>query len=68
MPDFMVANLSELKAQRLISEVDDAALEVALKRLAESQRTFTPKAEGEDAADRRRRDHRFRRVHRGRTV
>ncbi len=49
MPDFVVVNLSELKAQRLTSEVDDTALEAALKRLAELQRTFTPKPEGEEA-------------------
>ena len=49
MPEFTVAPLSELKAQRLVSDVSDAAVEVSLKRLAESQRTYTPKAEGDAA-------------------
>ncbi len=49
MPDFMVTNLSELKAQRLISEVDDAAIEPSLKQIAEAQKTFTPRPEGEAA-------------------
>ena len=49
MPEFTVAPLSELKAQRLVSDVSDAAVEVSLKRLAESQRTYTAKAEGDAA-------------------
>ena len=49
MPEFTVAPLSELKAQRLVSDVSDAAVEISLKRLAESQRTYTPKAEADAA-------------------
>lgn len=49
MPDFTVTNLSELKAQRLTSEVDDAAIEPSLKQIAEAQKTFTSRPEGEAA-------------------
>jgi trigger factor len=49
MPDFNVTTLSELKAQRLVSDVTDSAVETSLKRIAESQQTYTPKAEGEAA-------------------
>jgi trigger factor len=46
MPEFELANLSELKAERLTAEVNDEAVEQALKRLAESQRTYSDKGEG----------------------
>ncbi|HEX5282003.1 MAG TPA: trigger factor [Micropepsaceae bacterium] len=49
MPEFSVATLSELKAQRLVSDVPDSAVETGLKRIAESQQTYTPKPEGEAA-------------------
>jgi trigger factor len=49
MPDFTVTNLSELKAQRLTSEVDDAAIEPSLKQIADAQKTFTSRPEGEAA-------------------
>src|SRR6266478_4975674 len=41
MPDFSLANLSELKAERLVSEVDDQAVDEALKRIADSQKVYT---------------------------
>lgn len=46
MPDFVLANLSELKAQRLVADVPDEAVEESLKRLANSQKTYTDKGEG----------------------
>jgi trigger factor len=49
MPDFALANLSELKAERLVSDVSDDAVEEALKRLADSQKTYSDKGEGATA-------------------
>ena len=49
MPDFTVVTLSELRAQRLVSDVPDSAVETSLKRIADSQKTYTPKPEGEAA-------------------
>ena len=46
MPVFALANLSELKAQRLVADVPDEAVEEALKRLADSQKIYSDKAEG----------------------
>ena len=46
MPDFALANLSELKAERLVADVSDDAVEEALKRLADSQKTYSDKGEG----------------------
>jgi trigger factor len=50
MPEFDLANLSALKAQRLVSEVADEAVEEALKRVADSQKTYSDKGEGAKAA------------------
>jgi trigger factor len=49
MPDFALTNLSELKAQRLIADVPEEALEEALKRLADSQKSYSDKGEGSSA-------------------
>jgi len=49
MPDFSLVSLSELKAQRLTAEVGEDALNNSLKRVADSQKTYTPKPEGETA-------------------
>ena len=49
MPEFVLTNLSELKAERLTAEVADDAVEQSLKRLAESQRTYADKGEGATA-------------------
>lgn len=46
MPDFALANLSELKAERLVADVSDEAVEESLKRLAESQKSYTDKGAG----------------------
>jgi trigger factor len=46
MPDFTLANLSELKAERLVADVSDEAVDEALKRLADSQKTYSDKGEG----------------------
>src|SRR5947209_5267061 len=49
MPDFEVSALSELKAERLTSDVGEEAIQTSLKRFADSQKTYTPKPEGEAA-------------------
>jgi len=49
MPDFSLANLSELKAERLVSEMTDEAIVEALKRIADSQKVYTDKGEGAQA-------------------
>ncbi len=49
MPEFTVAPLSELKAQRLVSDVSDSAVELSLTRLADAQKTYTAKPEDETA-------------------
>src|SRR6478609_1826019 len=36
MPDFQLANLSELKAERLVSDVSDDSVDESLKRLGDS--------------------------------
>lgn len=46
MPDFQLANLSELKAQRLVADVEDESVDEALKRIADSQKTYADKGEG----------------------
>jgi trigger factor len=46
MPDFTLANLSSLKAERLVADVDDGAVDEALQRLADSQKVYTDKGEG----------------------
>src|ERR1700675_889988 len=48
MPDFALANLSELKAERLVADVSEDAVEQSLKRLADTQKTYSDK--GESAA------------------
>ena len=46
MPDFTLANLSSLKAERLVADVEDEAIDEALGRLADSQKVYTDKGEG----------------------
>jgi trigger factor len=46
MPDFTLANLSSLKAERLVADVDDEAVDEALQRLADSQKVYADKGEG----------------------
>ena len=45
MPDFDVTDLSKVKVERLVSDVTDADVDEALKRLAEQSRTYSPRAE-----------------------
>ena len=49
MPDFTLANLTDLKAERLVSDVSDDSVEEGLKRLADSQKTYSDKGEGAKA-------------------
>ena len=49
MPDFTLANLSSLKAERLVADVDDEAVDEALQRLADSQKVYVDKGEGATA-------------------
>jgi trigger factor len=46
MPDFEVANLPELSAERLVAEVSDQNVDEALQRLAQGQKVYTDKSEG----------------------
>ena len=46
MPDFTLANLSGLKAERLVADVEDEAVDEALQRLADSQKVYVDKGEG----------------------
>jgi len=46
MPDFELANLSALKAERLVSDATDEAVDEALQRLADSQKVYSDKGEG----------------------
>jgi trigger factor len=49
MPDFDVTDLSKMKVERLVSDVTDADIDEALKRLAEQSRTYSPRAEDASA-------------------
>ncbi len=49
MPDFAVTDISQLKVERLVSDVTDAEVDAALDRLAQQSRTFTPRP-AEEAA------------------
>jgi trigger factor len=49
MPDFTLANLSSLKAERLVADVEDEAVDEALRRLGDSQKVYTDKGEGAKA-------------------
>ena len=51
MPDFQVADLGKLKAERLVADVEDGEVDEAVQRLAASQRTYHDKVEGAAAAD-----------------
>lgn len=47
MPDFTPVDPATLTIERLTSEVTDAEVDEALNRLAEQQKTYSPRAEGE---------------------
>lgn len=46
MPEFELANLSALSAERLVADVSDDAVDETIKRLAEDQKTYSDKGEG----------------------
>ena len=43
MPDFDLADVSKLKIERLVSDVTDADVDEALRRLAEQSKTYSPR-------------------------
>src|SRR6185295_1761566 len=49
MPDFTPADVSTLKVEKLVSDVEDAEIDEAVERLAKNVRSFTKRAEGEAA-------------------
>jgi trigger factor len=49
MPDFELANLSSLTAERLVADVEDEAINETLKRFAEDQKSYSDKGEGAKA-------------------
>jgi len=49
MPDFTPGDVSKIAVEKLVSDIDDAAVDEQLTRLAENMRAFTPRAEGEAA-------------------
>jgi trigger factor len=49
MPDFELTDVSKLKVERLVGEVADADVDEALKRLADQSKTYTSRAEGDEA-------------------
>jgi trigger factor len=49
MPDFEVADIAKLNVERLTSDIADADVDEAIKRLAEQSRTYSPRGEGEGA-------------------
>ncbi|GLK69481.1 trigger factor [Hansschlegelia plantiphila] len=51
LPKVELKELSELKVEKLTAEVTDAEVDDAVERVAKSNRSFAPKAEGEAAAN-----------------
>ena len=49
MPDFDLTDVSKLKVERLVSDVEDSAIDEGIQRLAEQSRSYSPRAEGEAA-------------------
>jgi trigger factor len=49
MPEFTLANLSALKAERLVADVSEESVEESLKRLADSHKVYNDKGEGATA-------------------
>ena len=49
MPEFTPADVSQIKVEKLVADIDDAAVDEQLKRIAESMRSFTPRAADEKA-------------------
>jgi len=46
MPEFELADVSKLKVERLVSDVQDADVDDALNRLAEQAKTYSPREQG----------------------
>jgi trigger factor len=51
MPDFELTDVSKIEVERLVADITDDDLDVAVKRLAEQSRSYSPRPEGEAAAD-----------------
>lgn len=49
MPDFELADLGKLEIEKLVADVTDADVDEALQRIADSERVYAPRAEGEAA-------------------
>jgi trigger factor len=49
MPDFDLADVSKLKVERLVSDVEDKEVDEAIQRLADQSRSYSPRGEGEAA-------------------
>ena len=49
MPEFDLADVSKLKVERLVGEVQDSDVDEALNRLAEQSKTYSPREAGEGA-------------------
>jgi trigger factor len=49
MPDFELADLGKLEIEKLVADVADADVEESLQRLADSERVYAPRPEGEGA-------------------
>jgi len=49
MPEFETADVSQLKVERLTSDINDADMEEALNRLAQNTRSYAARAQGEAA-------------------
>ncbi len=49
MPEFELADVSKIEVERLYSEVTDADVDEAMRRLAEQARTYSPRPEGSAA-------------------
>jgi trigger factor len=50
LPSFELADLSDVSVTKPVAEVSDAEVEEALQRMADRNRPYSPKAEGETAA------------------
>jgi len=50
MPDFEVADVSKLKVEKLVSDVTDEEVDEAVLKLAQQTRTYSDRAEGQEAA------------------
>ena len=49
MPDFTPADVSQIKVEKLVADIDDAAVDEQLGRIAEGMRSFTPRGTDEKA-------------------